>query len=166
MIILLAFLAITPISFIPEVTVLFGFSIALISAQICMGHNKMWLPMKLKKKQIPGDFNEGILKIIPYVKHLEKYIKKRALFFSSKWIKYFFVGFIFILSILLMIPIPYQDFITSFAIILISIGLIKKNSFLLILAAFLILIYIVTLFYALNSSVYILHKGFDWIKAI
>ncbi|HBD7396562.1 TPA: exopolysaccharide biosynthesis protein, partial [Legionella pneumophila] len=51
MIILLAFLAITPISFIPEVTVLFGFSIALISAQICMGHNKMWLPMKLKKKQ-------------------------------------------------------------------------------------------------------------------
>lgn len=75
MIILLAFLAITPISFIPGVTVLFGFSIALISAQILMGRNQLWLPMKLKK-QISGDFNEGILKIIPYVVLLEKYIKR------------------------------------------------------------------------------------------
>ncbi|WP_277872257.1 exopolysaccharide biosynthesis protein [Legionella sainthelensi] len=50
LIILLAFLAITPISFIPGVTVLFGFSIALISAQILMGRNQLWLPMKLKKK--------------------------------------------------------------------------------------------------------------------
>lgn len=166
LIILLAFLAITPLSFIPGVTALFGFSIALISAQILMGRNKLWLPIKLKKKQISRDFNEGILKIIPYVVLLEKYIKKRALFFSSKWIKYFFVGFIFILSILLVIPIPYLDFITSFAIILISIGLIEKDGFLLIMAAFLIIIYIFILFYALNSSIFIIYKGFQWLKSL
>ncbi|KTC83479.1 exopolysaccharide biosynthesis protein [Legionella cincinnatiensis] len=166
LIILLAFFAITPISFIPGVTVLFGFSIALISAQILIGHNKIWLPMKLKNKQIPDDFNEGILKIVPYVVFLEKYIKKRALFFSSKWIKYLFIGFIFILSILLMIPIPYLDFITSFAIILISIGLIEKDGFLLIMAAFLIIIYVFILFYALNSSIIIIYKGFHWIKSL
>ncbi|KTD53794.1 proton transporter [Legionella santicrucis] len=166
LIILLAFLAITPISFIPGVTILFGFSIALISAQILMGRNKMWLPMKLKNRQIPHDFNEGILKIVPYVVFLEKYIKKRALLFSSKWIKYFFVGFIFILSFLLMIPIPYLDFITSFAIILISIGLIEKDGIFLIMAAFLIIIYIFILFYALNSSIIIIYKGFHWIKSL
>ncbi len=158
LIILLALLAITPISFIPGMTALFGLSIVFITGQILIGRNKIWLPTKIKNKQIPHNISEGILKIMPYVKFIEKYIKKRAVFFSSRSIKYFFISFIFILSILLIIPIPYLNFITSFAIILISIGLIEKDGFLLITAVFFIIIYIFILFYILNTSINVIYN--------
>lgn len=166
LIILLALLVVTPISFIPGVTGLLGLSIMLIIAQIAMGRSKIWLPRKFKKIKISHDFNEKLLKIIPYVKFSEKYIKKRIVWFSSKFIKFLFICCIFILSMVLMIPIPYLDFITSFAIILISIGLIEKDGLLLIATVFFIIIYILILFYILDAGVALIYKGYNFIKAI
>lgn len=63
LIILLAILPATPLSFIPGFSALFGLSIAFITGPLLMGRNKIWFPSKLKNKKIPNTINDGILKI-------------------------------------------------------------------------------------------------------
>lgn len=151
LIILLAIPPLTPLSFIPGFSVLFGSSIALICCQLLMGRKKIWLPSILKNKKIPHDINQGLLKIIPYVEFLEKYIKKRAKFLSSSIMRYFFILVILILSILLMLPIPYVDLISASAITAIAIGIIKRDGLLMISTLLLIIIYIYSFLYFTHS---------------
>lgn len=163
LIILLAIPPATPLAFIPGFSLIFGISIALITLQLLVRHNKIWLPQKLKNKKIPDDINKGIIKVIPYVQFLEKYIERRWVFLSSSPIKYFFIVFIFFLSIFLMLPIPYVDFIFSFAIIAVATGLIERDGLLLIGALFFIVIYTLILFFILNSAILLGYKLYKFL---
>ncbi|MCE0723242.1 exopolysaccharide biosynthesis protein [Legionella resiliens] len=163
LIILLAIPPATPLAFIPGFSLIFGISIALITLQLLVRHNKLWLPQKLKNKKIPDDINEGIIKVIPYVQFLEKYIKRRWIFLSSNPIKYFFIAFLFLLSIFLILPIPYVHLVFSFAIIAIATGLIERDGFLLISALFFIIIYTLILFFILNSAILLGYKLYKFL---
>ncbi|QMT59809.1 exopolysaccharide biosynthesis protein [Legionella sp. PC997] len=165
-IILLAIPPATPLSFIPGFSALFGFMIAVISLQLLASRKKIWLPSKLSEKKVPPQINEGILKIIPCIEFLEKYIKNRAKFLTSPFIRPFFVIFIFILSLLLMLPIPYVDFFSSSAIIMISMGIIQKDGLLIIVAFILSLIYLLILFYLLRAALFLIYKAYNYIKSL
>ncbi|WP_454783551.1 exopolysaccharide biosynthesis protein [Legionella sp. WA2022007384] len=166
LIILLAIPPATPLSFIPGFSALFGLMIALISVQLLAGRKKIWLPSKLKERKVPSNINEGILKIIPYIQFLERYIKKRATFLSSPIIRYFLVIFIFILSFLLMLPAPYVDFISSSAIIMISMGIVERDGFLILMTFILSLIYLLILFYLLRAALLLTYKAYIFIKSL
>ncbi|WP_454785393.1 exopolysaccharide biosynthesis protein [Legionella sp. WA2024007413] len=165
-IILLAIPPATPLSFIPGFSALFGFMIAVISLQLLASRKKIWLPSKLSEKKVPPQINEGILKLIPYIEFLEKYIKNRAKFLTSRFIRPLFVVFIFILSLLLMLPIPYVDFFSSSAIIMISMGIIQKDGLLIIVAFILSLIYLLILFYLLRAALFLIYKAYNYLKSL
>ncbi|KTC90163.1 exopolysaccharide biosynthesis protein [Fluoribacter dumoffii] len=166
LIILLAVPPATPLSFIPGFSALFGACIALICIQLLMGRGKIWFPQKLKMKKIPHNINKGLLKLLPYVEYLEKYIKKRSLWVGSHFLKYVFILIILILSILLMLPVPYIDLVSSSTIMIISIGIIKKDGLLMLGALLLVLIYLILLFYILRTVFILSFSAYNFIKSL
>lgn len=166
LIILLAIPPATPLSFIPGFSALFGACIALICIQLFLGRTKMWFPAKLKNQKVPNNIKKGILKIIPYVTHLEKYIKKRGQWVSSYYMKYLFIIFILVLSILLMLPIPYVDLVSSSSIIILSMGIIKRDALLILGALLLIIIYLCFLYYILRTALFLTFKAYNFIKSL
>ncbi|WED42543.1 exopolysaccharide biosynthesis protein [Legionella cardiaca] len=133
LIILFALPPATPLSFIPGFSVFFGVSIALVAAHLLSGRKKIWLPKKLSQHKIGHKkISEAINKALPYIRTAEKVLKKRWLFLTRGWVKKLIIGFIFIFSIFLMLPIPYVDFVFSSVIILLSLSLIARDGMVLI----------------------------------
>lgn len=117
-------------------------------------------------KKIPHNINKGLLKLLPYVEYLEKYIKKRSLWVGSHFLKYVFILIILILSILLMLPVPYIDLVSSSTIMIISIGIIKKDGLLMLGALLLVLIYLILLFYIFRTVFILSFSAYNFIKSL
>lgn len=126
--------SIIPLSAIPGVAAFFSLPIILFSLQMIFSKKTPWLPQWLKNKTIDTKHLQKLFHYaIPYLQRVEKIIKPRYYFFTSKTMEVLIGILLTLLSILLMLPIPLSNMLFGFLISLLAIGLIEKDGLVLMI---------------------------------
>lgn len=133
-ILVLSLPSILPISAIPGIAGLFGWLILLLSVQLILGKKKPWIPQWLKKKKMDVVLFQRFLKqSIPYVQRLEKVIKPRCNYINPTLMNGLSGVFLVVLSILLMLPIPFSNMLFGSLIAFIALGILENDQAVLLL---------------------------------
>lgn len=111
---------------IPIISSLISILCMILSFQIMINKNKIFLPKFFKNLSIKRKTLNKIIKIInPYLIKLESITKKRILFISSGNGLILLNIFLFLLSVNLFIPFPITNIIPAIAIIIIIFGILN-----------------------------------------
>jgi hypothetical protein len=137
----------------PGLSAVTGFPLLLISVQMIFNVKTLWLPKSVLKRKIKKEQLQKVCNVLhPYLIRVEKIIHPR-LFWLVKYPSDRLIAFICaILSLIIMLPIPFGNAIPAFAICLFSIAILQRDGFFVILGI---------IFSALGFAV-----AFGFIKAI
>ena len=142
-IILFALPSALPISALPGVSFVFGLPIIFIAVHIIIGRPSLWLPGALARQRIEAEKLANIVhRTSPYLKRIELLLKPRWQFFSSPVMERIHGIILLGLGLLLLLPIPFSNFVLALFIILFGLGLSEKDGLLLFIAYFATFLYL------------------------
>lgn len=117
-----------PFSTIPGVSVIFSVPILLFSCQMVFARKTLWLPKTIAEHTIhQKNISKIIHATVPYLIKIEYFLKPRWSFMTCRLMEIINGTIIFCLAILLMLPIPFSNFIFAALLITFSLGLIEKD---------------------------------------
>lgn len=122
-----------PIPMPPGVTAIPSIPLLLFSLQMVWGIDSPWLPKWVSKKS----FNREtlamlVMKASPYLTKVEKLLRPRLTFASSKLGERVVGVFCLVFSVSIAVPLPLTNFIPALGIVLMSLGLISKDGILIV----------------------------------
>lgn len=137
-----------PISAIPGIAFLFSIPIAFFSLELIFGRQTFWVPSFIGNKIIPNaTVNKIVDSSIPYLQKIERFLKPRLDFMLTKTIDRLTGFLILIMSILLMLPIPFSNMIIAGILIIFSLGFITKDGLFIILGYIFSILYISSMYW-------------------
>ncbi|WP_339051562.1 exopolysaccharide biosynthesis protein [Rickettsiella endosymbiont of Xylota segnis] len=140
-----------PFSTIPGVAFVFSLPIVLFSLQMMYEKTTLWLPKIIANRTINHkNLSKIIHATVPYLRKIERFLKPRWPFMTSRAMEVSNGITIFCLALLLILPIPLSNFIFALLIIIFSLGIIEKDGI------FITLAYVSTLSYLAFVSTFIL----------
>jgi hypothetical protein len=125
-----------PVPVPPGINVLLASPLILLTAQWALGRKTIWLPEKIRNKTISSSkLKKTISTTIPLLKKIEFFIRPRLGFITQDGPSRFagFLGFIMALTI--CIPLPLTNTVPSLGIALMSMGVLMRDGFAVILGA-------------------------------
>ncbi|RDI46524.1 exopolysaccharide biosynthesis protein [Aquicella lusitana] len=138
-----------PSSFLPGISLIFSLPIAIFALQIIFARKTLWLPNVIGKRKIS---HEKISKIIhaavPYLAKIERFLKPRWDLMMMPVMEIIHGIAIFFLALLLILPIPFSNFILATLVIIFSLGFAEKDG------VFIVIGYIGSILYV--SFIYLL----------
>ncbi|MCA8900246.1 MAG: exopolysaccharide biosynthesis protein [Hyphomonas sp.] len=134
---LLGFIAISPLTIIPGATWLVAILTLLIAGQLLVGRAFPWIPARFLKIEFPrGALLKGIEVADPYVCQVDRFLKPRFAVLTSPLVAPF-VALICIAAALITIPlgfIPFGPLLPGLAVLMFGLALTARDGFMLILA--------------------------------
>ena len=151
-----------PIPVPPVINVMLASPLILLTAQQALGRHTIWLPKWMRKKDISREkMSKMIQGLLPWFDRLEKIVKPRMKFMTSGVFSHL-IGFLgLIMALAVCIPLPLTNTLPSLGIALMSIGVISRDGFAVILGAFIGIAWVSLLCLAF---VYFGMEGFELIK--
>ncbi|MEZ5946236.1 MAG: exopolysaccharide biosynthesis protein [Hyphomonas sp.] len=135
---LLGFIAVSPLTIIPGATWLVAILTILIAGQILIGRKFPWIPSRLLKIEFPRSaLLQGIQFADPYVCQVDRFLKPRLTILTSPLFAPF-VALICIAAAVLTIPlglVPFGPLLPGLTVLLFGLALTARDGFMLILAA-------------------------------
>ncbi len=126
-----------PVPYPPGLAILISIFLMILALQAILGYRRVWLPARLLQYEIHNKyliaFSKKALLVISLAR---KIVKPKFLFVKSSYCKQL-IGFIaFINSIIIMVPIPFGNFLPALGITMMSLGVLNKNGFIIIVGIF------------------------------
>ena len=135
---LLGFLALSPLTIIPGATWLVAILTLLIAGQIIIGRSYPWIPSRFLKVEFPrAALLQGIKIADPYVSQVDRFLKPRLAILTAPLFAPF-VALICIAAAVLTIPlglVPFGPVLPGLTVFLFGLALTARDGFMLILAA-------------------------------
>lgn len=117
-----------PLSAIPGVAMLFSIPMLLLTLQLIIGRQQVWLPDKLGRKNLPRQRFASLLdKAAPWIRKLEGKSSQRLAALTTDRAERWMGALLSLLALALMMPIPLSNFPLSAAIFCFAMGFIKKD---------------------------------------
>lgn len=146
-----------PFSAIPGVSLIFSIPIVIFAFQMLVGRETLWLPKFLARRTVRQEtLNKFIHKTRPYLSKIEYFLKPRFAFMTNRFMEILNALVILCLAFLLMLPIPFSNFILGLLLVFFSLGLTAKDGFLLVIAHMGTIIYLTFVYVLLVSAVKLL----------
>jgi hypothetical protein len=112
----------------PGSSAVFGAPLLFITAQLMIGHYRVWLPKRLAAIRIGGDRLRYLTdRITPWVMKAEKLLKPRGTLLTSSLAERLAGGACFFLSVVLFLPIPFANMAPALALCCFALGLIEQD---------------------------------------
>lgn len=126
---LLTFFAILNLIPLPPGTgMITGIPLVLVSVQMVMGRDSVWLPAFLRTKSIsPDRFRQMSDKVVPRLQWLERFIKPRNWPFGRRQGDRWLGAFTTILGMSVVLPMPLSNWLPAFATAIIGIALCERD---------------------------------------
>lgn len=100
----------------------------LLTAQQALGHHTIWVPKKLKNKEINSQKVEGFIDAAqPWLKRLEIFTKPRLEFITQGIFSNLIGVAGFIMALAVSIPLPLTNTVPSFGIATMAIGVLMRD---------------------------------------
>lgn len=117
-----------PMPGIPYVSTLTGAPICLFALQMLFGMERPWLPAGIARRQIPQHRVRGVWRrLLPPFQRVERIVRPRHLALTSQMAERMLAGIVFVLAAILALPIPAGNLLPSWAIMLLSLGLMERD---------------------------------------
>jgi hypothetical protein len=124
-----------PFSTLPGVAFVFSLPIILFALQMIVGKATLWLPKTIAKRTLQHEkLSKIIHATVPYLLKIERFLKPRLSFMTSRIMEITNGITIFCLALLLILPIPLSNFIFALLIIIFSLGFVEKDGIFIIVA--------------------------------
>ncbi|WP_423067664.1 exopolysaccharide biosynthesis protein [Devosia sp. CN2-171] len=129
------FAIITALPMPPGVSAIVGAPLVFLSAQLMLGMNA-WLPRIITDRSLSRvDFHRVMKVASPWLARAEGIMKPRFEFLAKRPAVYF-AGFVaFVMSLLVLLPIPGANMAPSIAICIIALGLLERDGIWIVLGA-------------------------------
>lgn len=126
---LLTFFAILNLLPLPPGTgIVTGIPLVLVSVQMVMGRDSVWLPAFMRTKSIsPERFRQISDKVVPWLQWLERFIKPRNWPFGRKKGDRWLGIFTTILGMSVVLPMPLSNWLPALATAIIGIALCERD---------------------------------------
>lgn len=112
----------------PGATLILGLPMAIVAWQILIGYEKVWLPRKLAAYSInEANFRKMVLKITPSLRRAEKWVRPRNWLITNPFRERFFGFFVFLLAIICVLPIPFGNWPTAFAVVILGVAHTERD---------------------------------------
>jgi hypothetical protein len=112
----------------PGISAVFGVILVLLSIQLAMGLSHVWIPGFLSRQCIPADKFKHIVDVsVPILRRMERAVWPRWQSLIPDWIKIPVGMTCIVLSLVVMLPIPFGNVVPSFAIALFALALIQQD---------------------------------------
>ncbi|MBS0272459.1 MAG: exopolysaccharide biosynthesis protein [Proteobacteria bacterium] len=132
-----------PLSIVPGFSVIFSVPIAIFALEMVFARKSLWLPKIIAQKTISrAKVSKVILVIVPYLVRLEKLSKPRWAWMTYSAMERINGIVIFCLAILLMLPIPFSNFIFGVLLIIFSLGITEKDGILIFMGHLFFILYV------------------------
>ena len=117
----------------PPLPSIMSVPVVVFSFQMMVGFSSPKLPKRLSNIAIKRSILAMLVeKSAPYLSKAEKLLKPRLSFFSSSWFEKIIGFFTFIFSLLVLLPIPFSNFLPGLGVLVTSFGLIGRDGLVII----------------------------------
>lgn len=126
--IMLVFGLLTMAALLPGTSTVTGAPLFLVASQMVAGRKTLWIPAKLGERTVaPADIGRLNARFLKFLRRMERLLQPRlALMFAPLSIR--FLGLIcFILSVLIVLPIPGGNLAPGFAIAIIALAILTRD---------------------------------------
>jgi hypothetical protein len=132
-----------PVAAIPGIAVLVSLPIAIFALEMIFGRKSVWLPNKIAHTEISQEKISQIIRaVLPYIIKFEHIAKPRWSIMTNRAADILNGIVILSLAFLLMLPIPFSNFIFGIILVIFSIGIIEEDGILIIIGYILYIIYL------------------------
>lgn len=132
-----------PFSAIPGISVVFSVPIILFACQMIFARKILWLPKIIAERTIQQKtISRVIHATVPLLIKIEYFLKPRWSFMTCRFMEIINGFIIFSLAILLMLPIPFSNYIFAALLSIFGLGLIEKDGLFLVLGYLCSILYI------------------------
>lgn len=112
----------------PGLSAVLGAPLVLITFQLLLGMDTPWLPQFIARRNIKRDHLRRVCtRVIPYVEALERLFKPRLDFLVRRPANHFIAFLCVILSLMIMLPIPFSNALPALAIFLFAMGFLQRD---------------------------------------
>jgi hypothetical protein len=113
---------------VPGVSAIVVIPSAIVSAQMTMGRKEITLPKWLLKRSVPRRAFAGAIRaILPVLERLERGVKPRWTWMTSRAAKRFLGAYVLFLEALMALPIPGTNMPLAIAVFVIGLGLVERD---------------------------------------
>ena len=123
-----------PFSVVPGVSLVFSIPIAIFALEMIFARKSLWLPKIVANKTIAhSKISRIIYAVIPYVIRFEHLSKPRWSLMTCRFMEIINGITILCLAFLLMLPIPFSNFIFGALLATFSLGIVEKDGILIVI---------------------------------
>lgn len=129
---------------IAGVSAIIGTPLFIFSLQLLLGYPSPRIPKWLSNRSLKRkDFEKIVRQILRYLHRFEKVIRPRWQFATTPIVERGLGALFLVLAIVIMLPIPFGNFLPAIAIVVMSLGLIEADGVLVVVGAIAALIILV-----------------------
>lgn len=146
----------------PGLSTITGLPIVFLASQLMYGRKTIWLPKKLSEKKIPQKLLQKIIQImLPMIQWFEKWMYNRW-HFIFKYHGKQIVGFVmFIMSLILILPIPGGNLLPGLAITILALAILQLDG---LFVTFGIIFSLTSLYLMSNLILWVITTAIKWIE--
>lgn len=113
----------------PGTSAVLGLPLVILTFQLMIGRQRLWLPNAVRKRMISGAMFEGFAKrAVPVMARFERVLKPRVSFLAATDLAERVIGIVaFALAVILFLPIPLVNILPAAAITLMALGLAERD---------------------------------------
>jgi hypothetical protein len=113
----------------PGTSAVLGLPLVILTFQLMIGRQVLWLPEAVRKRSISADVFEAFKKrAVPFIRKFEKVLKPRWSILVNSNAAERVIGLVtFILAVILFLPIPLVNILPAAAIAILSLGLAERD---------------------------------------
>jgi hypothetical protein len=112
----------------PGISVLFGIPLFLISGQLFLGFQSVWLPARLARQVIaPANLTKYVDKAMPALRKVESVLRPRFPFMAGECLTKFIGAASLLLALIIILPVPLGHLLPGAAISFMALGLIERD---------------------------------------
>lgn len=116
------------IPFIPGSSTVLGLLLALVAIQLLVGMRRVWLPARLNRWSFERDaFGRLVARITPWLTRVERMARPRLWPESYRLAERLAGAAAIILSLMIMLPIPFANGVPAIAICLLALGISERD---------------------------------------
>lgn len=135
-----------PVPIPPGMSTVFSIPLLFISVQMLIGLDHPWLPEWLRRKRIGhGMLARAVRAVAPRLRWLEKFLRPRLSFASSKAGERVVGLFWLVFSLAVAVPLPATNFVPGVSILIMALGLLNKDGVVMLIGAVIGSAYTITL---------------------
>jgi hypothetical protein len=147
---------------VPGLSTITGVAMMLLALQMAAGREVIWLPASVSRKTIPQSaLTLMVTKSVPHIIWLEKFLKPRWLWVSSRLGERMIALMIVAAAAVLSMPIPGGNFLPSISIAILALGLLERDGVFLLFAIAITIGSVVFMYQIIEAAV---RELIDWVQ--